>query len=112
MSTYTLTVDDIDLIADAAEAADMTVRDFPCWPGSGYTVAVVGNEDEFQLCLRQLGQLDADVTEGDSPTLAERIGSWRSEGVALSVVWYWPNVQLDDEAREHLRTIEEHQGEW
>jgi hypothetical protein len=109
MSAEILTPNDIDLIYDAADMADMTIRDFPRWPSAGYTVAVVGSEGEFQKFLRSLGLAEGEIEDDREELLADRLGNWRVEGVALSTVWYWPAAELDEKSHERLREIEEEQ---
>jgi len=112
MSAETLTVDDINMIAEAADYADMTVRDFPRWPSSGYTIGLVGSQSEFQGFLRSLGIAEADTVEDDDELLADKLGEWRTEGVALTTVWYWPDVRVDAVSHDRLREIEEEQESW
>ena len=111
MTPETLTLDDIEMIYDAADCAGMTIRDFPRWPSSGYTVAVVGGSREFQAFLRNLGMAEADIVEDDEQLLADRLGNWKMEGVALSTVWHWPAAELDEVSRQRVLDIEEEQEE-
>jgi len=104
-----LTPNDIDMIYDAADMAGMTIRDFPRWPDSGYTVAVVGDTGDFQRFLRSLGLAEDGVIDDTEELLTDRLGNWKVEGVALSTVWYWPAAELDEDSHERVREIEEEQ---
>lgn len=109
MSAEVLTPEDIDMIYDAADMSMMTIRDFPRWPDSGYTVAVVGDEWAFQKFLRSLGLAEADMEDDREELLADRLGDWKTEGVALSTVWYWPKAELNSKSHQRVRELEDEQ---
>lgn len=105
--TKQLTLSDAMIIIDAAQEADVPVRDFPLW-GDTYTIAVEANEFAFQRMLRHLGELTA---HDDQQQLIHKLGKWTFQGVAMSTVWYW-DVPLTEEAHDHVRAVEDEQEEY
>jgi hypothetical protein len=100
----TLTASDVATFDMVAENNNMHVRDFPRWGYEGNTIALVGEQSDFQRFLKDL------TRDTEAVDLLEQMGDWTCEGIALSTVWYWRKASLDDYAAELLDKIQDQRG--
>lgn len=104
MST-TLNRDDIDNIASAVDSTCMepsykVLRTFPDWNGRE-GIGLTLDESDFQSVLRELRYWSKETAAKLDAV------NWRMEGVALSTVFSFPSLDLEDEALDRLLKIEE-----